>query len=217
MRFQRGLVFKQTVEAAIEPVLAHLLVGKLQEIAQRRAPVPVFRNMQLARRFAEAGRNQHRCHLRPGNALPARGKKPFAKLFQPKPTPQRQCQIHIAELARALDAHGFQPHHRHVLVVAIVVEQWRLLGCADQRPRNSPRLEAALLVQFAKMGNRLLNHAPPDAHAAHQRPVTMDLAVLLACRVAQIHAANHNRLARFPKGPWSSLHAKSARPGRSSH
>ena len=50
------------------------------------------------------------------------------------------------------------------------------------------RLKPTVLVQFAKMGDSLLNHPPSDAHAANQAPVAMNLAVFLANRVTQIHA-----------------------------
>src|SRR5215471_12301735 len=38
------------------------------------------------------------------------------------------------------------------------------------------------------MRNHLLNHPPTHANAAHQAPIAMNLPVLLANRVAQIHA-----------------------------
>jgi hypothetical protein len=50
------------------------------------------------------------------------------------------------------------------------------------------RLKPAVLVQFAEMRDGLLNHPPSDAHAPHQAPVAVNLAVFLANRVAQIHA-----------------------------
>lgn len=42
----------------------------------------------------------------------------------------------------------------------------------------------------------LLNHAPADAYAAHQAPVTMDFAVLLAGHVAQVHVRYQRRQTR---------------------
>ncbi len=38
------------------------------------------------------------------------------------------------------------------------------------------------------MRHRLLDDAPPDTHAAHQAPIAVDFPVLLANRVAQVHA-----------------------------
>ena len=60
---------KQVIEAAIQPILVDLLIAELKQIAKRRAAIPIFGNVQLARRLAEARRHQHRRHLRPGNAL----------------------------------------------------------------------------------------------------------------------------------------------------
>ena len=119
-------------------------------------------------------------------SLPDR-QQPLAQLLKPRPAPQRQRQIHIAELTRALDANALQAH-RHRQMLAAVVEQLRLLGCADQMARQRPRLKPSVLIELAKLRHRLLDHAPADAHAAHQAPVAVNLPVLLANRVAQVHA-----------------------------
>src|SRR5262249_13989477 len=95
-------------------------------------------------------------------------------------------------------------------IPAAVVEQLRVFRRPDQMPSQRPRLEAAALVEFAKMRNRLLNNPPPHPNTAHQTPITVDLPILLACRVAQIHAPNRIRGAAFEKYPWSPLHAKIA-------
>jgi len=52
MRFQRGFVAEQMIKSAIEPILGDLLIAKLQQIAQRRAAVPVLGDVQFARRLA---------------------------------------------------------------------------------------------------------------------------------------------------------------------
>ena len=61
------------IERAVEPILVDLLVPELQQIAKRRAPVPVLGDVQLARRLAQPRRHQHRRHLRPGTRLLAYG------------------------------------------------------------------------------------------------------------------------------------------------
>jgi len=53
MRLESILVRQQMIEGAIEPVLVDLLFAKLDEVAQRRAPIPVLGNVQLARRLAQ--------------------------------------------------------------------------------------------------------------------------------------------------------------------
>src|SRR5262245_59471875 len=55
-------------------------------------------------------------------------------------------------------------------------------------PRQRPCLDPSMLVEFTKVRHRLLDHPLADPHAAHQAPVAVDLAVLLANRMAQVHA-----------------------------
>ncbi len=63
-----------------------------------------------------------------------------------------------------------------------------MLGCADQPTRQRPRFNPSALVKFPELRHRLLDNPPADAYAAHQTPITADLPVLLANRMAQIHA-----------------------------
>ena len=58
-------------------------------------------------------------------------------------------------------------------------------------PRKLSGFDAAALVKLAKVRHRLLDDPPPHPDAAHQTPITVDLHILLASRVAQIHAAKH--------------------------
>ena len=118
--------------------------------------------------------------------------------------------------ARALDADPLQAH-RHGELRAAIVEQLRLLGGANQAARECPGLELAVLVELAQLRYRLLNHPPPDAHAAHQAPVPVNLAVLLARSVAQVHATDQNPADRKRKAPRSALHARFSPPRASSH
>ena len=188
MRFERPLVDKQAIEAAIEPILVDLLVAELKQIAQRRATVPILGNVQLARRLAEPRRDQHGRHLRPRDAFLARRKQPLAQFLKTNAAPQRQRQINIAEHSRALDPNALQAHrHRHML--AAVIEQLRLFRSADQMPRERAGFNATVLVKLAKMRHRLLNDAPPEANTAHQAPIAVNLPVLPQCRVPQIHGA----------------------------
>jgi hypothetical protein len=69
-------------------------------------------------------------------------------------------------------------------------------------------LEPATLIELAKVSDSLLNNPPTHANAAHKAPVTVDLPVLLANRVAQIHATNKIRLAASRKHPRSALHTQ---------
>lgn len=90
------------IEAAIETILADFLVAELQQIAQRRAAVPILGNVQLARRLAQPRRNQHCRRLRPGDAFLACRQQALAQRLEVGPTPQRKRQVHISEPARAL-------------------------------------------------------------------------------------------------------------------
>jgi hypothetical protein len=48
MRFEGRLVHEQMIEAAIEAILVDLRIAELQQIAKRRAPIPILGNVQLA-------------------------------------------------------------------------------------------------------------------------------------------------------------------------
>src|SRR6516165_6746094 len=175
------------IKCAIEAILVDRLIPELKQIAKRRAPIPIFRNVQLTRWLTQPRRHQHRRHLRPGNALLSHWQQPLAQIFKPNPAPQRQSQIYIAKLTRTLDADAFQPNwHRHI--PAVVIKQLRPLGNADQMSRQCPCRHTALFIQFTEMRNHLLNHTPTDADAANKAPIAMNLPILLANRVAQIHA-----------------------------
>ena len=87
MRFESPLVREQAIERAIEPFLVDLLVAKLQQVAKRRAAIPVLGNMKFAGWLAQPSRHQHRRHLRPGDAFPARQEQALAQLLKPHPAP----------------------------------------------------------------------------------------------------------------------------------
>ncbi len=91
-------------------------------------------------------------------------------------------------------------------------EKLRLLGRADQPPRQCPCLHPSMLIKLAKMRHRLLNDAPTNTNAAHKAPIAMNLPVLAYRRVAQIHAPNQIQLAASRKYPRLALHAKISSP-----
>ena len=173
-----ALCAQQQIERAIQPILVDQIAIELQQIAKRRAPVPVLGDVQLARRLAQPRRHQHRRHLRPGTRFLADGSSLLAQIGQARAPPQRQRQIDIAELPRAFDPHALQAAPAPSLLRAIV-EQASLLGLPDQLPRQRPRLKPSALVELAELRHRLLDNATANPHAAHKTPVAMDLAVLL--------------------------------------
>src|SRR6516165_1029922 len=68
-------------------------------------------------------------------------------------------------------------------------------------PRKRPRLNPTVLVDLAEMRHRLLNDTAPNANAAHQPPIAVNLPVLAQCRVPQIHGAESNLTRHRPKIP----------------
>ena len=205
MRFKRPLVQQQRVECAVQAILVDLRHIELQQIWERRAPVPVLGNVQLARGFAQPRHDQHGGHLLPSHLLLAGRQQPLAQLRQSGAPPQGQRQVDIAKLPRLLDAHALQAH-RNGDIPAAIIEQISLLRRADQTPRKCPRLQPPALIQLAKMRHSPLDDPAPDADAAHQSPVAMNLTVLFAGGVAQIHRANQNSLLHKRKYPRSALH-----------
>jgi hypothetical protein len=99
-------------------------------------------------------------------------------------------QIDIAKLRRALDADALQTN-RHGHIATAVVEQRCIFGRADQMPRRCPCFEAIPLVKIAQLGHGLLDHPTSNAHAAHQSPMAVNLAVFADCRVRKYMAPIH--------------------------
>src|SRR3974377_406141 len=137
MRFECGLVYEEMVAAAVEAILVDLFIPKLQQIGKRRAPIPILGNVQFARRLAESCKHKHRRHLCPSDMLLSNRQNSLTYLLKARPTPQRQRQIHVAKLPRALNANAFQTH-RDGQMFAAIVEQRSLLGSTDQSVRKPP-------------------------------------------------------------------------------
>src|SRR3979411_71241 len=209
MRLKIGFGRQQMIETAIKAILVDLLVAELQQIAKRRAAIPIFRNVQLARWLTKPRRDQHSCHLRPRDALLADRQQSLAQILKSRSAPQGKRKIHIAEPTRAFDAKALQPH-RYRQALAAVIEKTRLLRSPDQPTRQRPRLYATLLIKFTQMSYRLLNNPTTNTNAAHQAPIAVDHPVLLTSRMAQIHAPKSIRLAASRKYPGSPLHAEIA-------
>src|SRR5204863_8809902 len=96
---------------------------------------------------------------------------------------------------------ALQPYrHRHQLLAA-VLEKLRLVGSANQPMRQRPRLHPPLLIELAKMGHCLLNDATTHTNTANKTPIAVNLPVLLANRMAQIHVPSEPTvpLKKIPK------------------
>src|SRR5262249_30381543 len=68
-------------------------------------------------------------------------------------------------------------------------------------PCERAGFDATMLVKLAEMRHRLLNDAPPNANAAHQAPIAVNLPILPQRRVPQIHGAESNLTRRRQKIP----------------
>jgi len=62
-----SLVGKQPVQRPVEPIIVDLLRGQIQHVFKRGCAVKILRDVQLARRLAQPGHDQHGRHHRPGN------------------------------------------------------------------------------------------------------------------------------------------------------
>jgi hypothetical protein len=51
-----------------------------------------------------------------------------------------------------------------------------------------------VVVKLAELRDRLLDHPPSDTNVFHEPPVAMDLPVLLANRMRQVHAPSEPTL-----------------------
>ena len=104
-------------------------------------------------------------------------------------TRRRPAEPHVAEGPAAFQPDAMEADwNRFVPVIERREEIGRLAGPHDgagQRLRSRP----ALRIKLAQMRDRLLRDLPAYADRADQPPVRVDLAVLAARRVAQVHRA----------------------------
>jgi hypothetical protein len=199
MRLQSGFVLQQMIERPVQPVLVDEVIAQSQQIRERRATIPVLGDMQFARRLAKTRRHQDRGDGRPWHRFLSARQQPVAEVREPRPAPQRQGEIDVAELPRALHANALQPDgHRDIRLA--VVKQVRLFRRADQAARQSAGSNLTARIKFAEMRHRSLDDPPAMTLAAHEAPVAMRLAVLLANRVPQIHAPSQPTPKRSKKG-----------------
>jgi hypothetical protein len=86
-------------------------------------------------------------------------------------------------------------------VLAAVIEKLCLLWRANQTARKRARFNTSIFVELTKLRHRLLNDPTTNANAAHKTPITVGLPILLANRMAQIHAPSETRsqLKKTPK------------------
>ncbi len=187
MLLQRRLVGQEAIERAIAAVVVDPRGGQREQIVERRAPIPILCDVQLARRLAQPGQHEDQRHGGPRHLFPADGQQPLQQGIQLQGPPQRPAEPDVAEATAPLQPHAIQADRNGGRVSGNGLEQVRLLAPAGNRASQRSRAGASLGVELAELRHRLLHNLAADAHRAHQTPVRMRLAVLHARRVAQVH------------------------------
>ena len=165
MRLQRRLVRQQVIERAIEPVLVDRSspsCSRSQSAVRRYQSSAMCSSLDgshnravtsTAAIFAQATRS-----------LPA-GKQSLAQLLEPHSTPQRQRQVHVAKLARALDADALQANrtpsnvrcrHRTAALASGAPISRRASARASSRPCSSSSPSCATVCWITRRPTRTL-------------------------------------------------------------
>jgi hypothetical protein len=187
MLLQRRLVGEQAIQRAIAAVVVDQRCGQREHIVEGGAPIPLLRDVQLARRLAQPGQHEDQGHGGPRHLFTADGQQPLQPRIQVQGPPQRPAQPDVAEEATPLQPDAIQPNRNRRRLGGNRREQIRLLAPAGDRAGQRPRLGAALGVELTELRHRLLHDLAADAHRADQAPVGVGFAVLHARRVAQVH------------------------------
>ena len=181
------LVGQQPVQGTVEPVIVHAIGGNSQQVFERRAAIPVFRNVKLTRRLAQPRDDQYRGHRGPRHLLSAVRKMLLAKLVQPQRLPQPPAEPDITERATPFDANVIESKGRRRLRARGVLEQLALIAPAGDLSRERLRVGAAFRVQFAELRHGLLHDLAVAANRTNQAPVDVLLAILPNRRMSEIH------------------------------
>jgi len=208
------------VQGSIEPVLVHLVVRDPQPVFQGGLAIPMLGDLQFRGWCAEPGQGQNAGHQLPRDLFASSPHLLLEELIQTQPAPQRQGQIHIAEVPQPFDANPSNVHRRPLRRGFILHEQ---IGRPQPPVQSRPDLLPAyprLPVQprqLAERSHRHLPGTPRGAHRLHQRPVLVDRSVFPRPVGPQIHAAprserhDHKDFNPMTRG-WSALHRRSQSP-----
>ena len=183
MLLQTPLVRQQPVERPVQTVVVDPLHRHPREIRQRRPPVPILGNVQLARRLAQPRNHQDRRHRRPRHLLATRRHLRGAKPIELQRLPQSPAQPDVAKTPRPFQANLLQPNRHRLAHRRGRLEQLVLLAPAGDLQRQPPSPRSTVPVELAQMCNRLLHHPATTTHRPHQTPVGVRLAVLADRRV----------------------------------
>ena len=186
MLFKRRLVRHEPIQGAIQPIVIDQRRGQGEQVLKRRAAVPRLGDVQLARGLAQPGEHEHRRHRGPRHRFPALRQQAPQRLVESQGAPERPAEPHLAKRAAALQPDVLEPD-RDRFVGIIGDEQVGLFALAGNRAGQGLGACAALGIEFPEMGDRLLDDLATDADRADELPVPVDLPVLPARRVTQVH------------------------------
>ena len=168
--------------------------ARAQQLRHRRLRHPAAVHPQFA---ARGGQAVHHDALEDGQPV-----RPFAARFEPRrpelvqtePLPQFQPQPHLPPVAKVLHR---QLVHPHLHDVPAAVLRGRTVGREELELAGAPllveRLDGPLpfrplrIVQLTEVQRPPLEHAPPNANVLDQRPVEMELPVLVSFDGSQKH------------------------------
>ena len=139
--------------------------------------------------MAQAAKQQHQGHRRPGDFFPSAGKGFFQEVAQAQATGQFQSQPRPAEIAAILDTNprgiDFDP-----LWSGVVEEFFLPLVSSFRRHLDA---QSPLLVEFSEIRHDPLPRAALGAMRLHQRPISVTFAVLPTIARANEHARNFRK------------------------
>lgn len=186
MLFQIILVRQQTIERPIQSIVVDLLLGKSEEIIERRATIPILGDMEFTGRLAETRDNQHRSHNVPGNVLASTWHPLRQPIVKSQGLPDLPCHPHITEAAVA-----FQAQLAYIDVdwrrAAIFLEQATLTINTGKRLREISRSDTSFGVEFPELSDCLLPNLAAHPNRTHQPPILVNLAVFANRCVTQVH------------------------------
>jgi hypothetical protein len=238
VRAQRVLVGAELVEGAVEPRVVDQARVHAEQIVERRGVIPVLGHAQFRALRAEPRDGEQRRHVRPRDRLAPGGQERRQQLVELEPVPEREAEVALAEISRALDA---QP--ADIGAFPLRGRRWRersrrskrrsrlqpgqLRGPRGGRARGrfaaeqrgqivpaAPQSSDLRCVQLAQRSDDPLTRPPRRAHRLTQMPIAVTDAARLFVFSPQEHAGIIAESAAPNKGVFGTTLSASARlPG----
>ena len=154
--------------SSVQPRLIDLLDGHTEQVVQGRLPVPVFRNVELARWLRESGQHQDRRNGRPRHILTTRFDQGIEQRVKPQGAPQPSSQPDISKLPGPLEPHPLQLDGHRLRGLLLRVEPVsRDSARATNLPSQGTRLGTPRGVQLSQRRHRFLaDSSPRHEHSA---------------------------------------------------